>query len=50
MYEVVRGSIAGSILGNLLLILGGAMVWGGAKYQTQKFSRTGTMSMWACCG
>lgn len=41
MYEVVRGSIVGSILGNLLLILGLAMIYGGMKYQTQKFSRTG---------
>lgn len=41
LHEVVRASIVGSILGNLLLVLGGAMLYGGTKYQVQKFSRTG---------
>jgi hypothetical protein len=41
LHAVVLSSITGSILGNLLLVLGGAMVYGGAKYHTQKFSRTG---------
>ena len=41
LYDVVRASITGSILGNLLLVLGAAMVYGGTKYPTQKFSRTG---------
>ena len=41
LYEVVRASITGSILGNLLLVLGAAMVYGGTKYSTQKFNRTG---------
>lgn len=41
LYEVVRASITGSILGNLLLVLGGAMLYGGLKYQKQTFSRTG---------
>ena len=41
LYDVVRASITGSILGNLLLVLGAAMVWGGTKFPTQKFSRTG---------
>lgn len=40
-YEVVRGSITGSILGNLLLLLGLAMFAGGIKHKTQTFSRTG---------
>jgi Ca2+:H+ antiporter len=40
-YEVVRGSITGSILGNLLLLLGLAMFAGGLKFKTQSFSRTG---------
>ncbi|MEM9702577.1 MAG: hypothetical protein AAF907_09050, partial [Planctomycetota bacterium] len=30
-----------SILGNLLLVLGAAMVYGGTKYPVQKFNRTG---------
>ena len=41
LYEVVRASITGSILGNLLLVLGAAMVYGGTKYSTQRFNRTG---------
>jgi len=41
MYDIVLGSIVGSILGNLLLVLGGAMLYGGTKYSVQKFSRTG---------
>lgn len=40
-YEVVRGSITGSILGNLLLLLGLAMVAGGGRHKTQTVSRTG---------
>jgi Ca2+:H+ antiporter len=40
-YAVLRASLTGSILGNLLLLLGMAMVAGGIKYKSQKFSRTG---------
>jgi Ca2+:H+ antiporter len=41
LHGVVRSSITGSILGNLLLVLGAAMVYGGLKYPSQKFSRVG---------
>ncbi len=41
MYPIVLGSIVGSILGNLLLVLGGAMVYGGMKHQVQRISKTG---------
>lgn len=41
LYDLVRSSITGSVLGNLLLVLGAAMVYGGTKYQTQKFTRQG---------
>lgn len=41
LHEIVRSSITGSILGNLLLVLGAAMFYGGLYNQTQKFSRTG---------
>ena len=41
LHAVVLSSITGSILGNLLLVLGAAMVYGGTKYHTQKVSRTG---------
>ncbi|UQN06199.1 calcium/proton exchanger [Deinococcus sp. QL22] len=36
--EVVKASIIGSILGNLLLVLGLAILLGGLKYKEQKFS------------
>lgn len=41
LFDIVRSSITGSILGNLLLILGAAMLYGGLKHQTQTFTRTG---------
>ena len=37
--EVVRASLAGSIIGNALLVLGSAMLVGGWRYQRQRFSR-----------
>lgn len=37
--EVVKASITGSILGNLLLVLGAASLVGGLKHGTQKFDR-----------
>ena len=35
---LVKASITGSIIGNLLLVLGAAQLVGGLKYKTQKFS------------
>ena len=35
LIDVVEASITGSIIGNVLLVLGGAMVVGGSRYQTQ---------------
>jgi Ca2+:H+ antiporter len=40
LQEVVKASIVGSIVGNILLVLGAAMVVGGAKRDKQEFSRT----------
>jgi Ca2+:H+ antiporter len=37
--EVVRASLAGSIIGNTLLVLGTAMLVGGWRYRRQRFSR-----------
>ena len=37
--DVVQSSLTGSILGNLLLVAGGAMVMGGWKRERQTFSR-----------
>jgi len=38
LVEVVQASISGSIIGNLLLVLGLALVVGGAKHKVQRFS------------
>ena len=38
MVQVVRASLIGSILGNLLLVLGLAFVWGGIHHKVQSFS------------
>jgi Ca2+:H+ antiporter len=39
--EVVKASIVGSIIGNILLVLGAAMLAGGIGRDKQRFSRTG---------
>jgi len=39
LIDLVKASITGSILGNLLLVLGVALLSGGLKYKEQKFSR-----------
>lgn len=36
--DVVKASITGSIIGNLLLVLGGALLAGGLRHQTQTFN------------
>ncbi len=38
--EVVKASLAGSILGNVLLVLGASLLAGGLKHNTQTFNRT----------
>ena len=38
---VVKASITGSIIGNILLVLGLSILLGGTKYKEQKFNRTG---------
>jgi Ca2+:H+ antiporter len=40
LYKVVQASITGSIIGNVLFVLGLAMFLGGWKYPTQTFNRT----------
>ncbi len=37
---VVKASITGSILGNLLLVLGLSLIFGGVKYKRQTFNKT----------
>ncbi len=38
MYDVVKASLTGSIIGNLLLVLGASILAGGLKYKEQRFS------------
>jgi Ca2+:H+ antiporter len=40
LQEVVKASIAGSIIGNVLLVLGASMFFGGLKRDKQSFSHT----------
>lgn len=38
LYDVVKASLTGSIIGNLLLVLGASILAGGLKYKEQRFS------------
>jgi Ca2+:H+ antiporter len=40
LHEVVKASIIGSIIGNVLLVLGAAMFFGGLRHERQTFSVT----------
>src|SRR5882724_4065768 len=40
LIDVVKASITGSIIGNILLVLGASMLAGGLKYNNQTFNRT----------
>jgi Ca2+:H+ antiporter len=39
LFEVVKASIAGSVIGNILLVLGLSILCGGLKYKTQVFNK-----------
>ena len=39
--SVVKASITGSIIGNILLVLGLSILLGGAKHKEQRFNKTG---------
>lgn len=39
LFDVVKASIAGSVIGNILLVLGASMFFGGCKYKIQKFNK-----------
>ncbi|MCK9408650.1 MAG: calcium/proton exchanger [Bacteriovoracaceae bacterium] len=45
LYDVVKASITGSIIGNILLVLGAAFLAGGLKFRTQSFNATGARSL-----
>ena len=55
MFDVVKASLAGSVIGNILLVLGMSMLAGGIKYKTQTFNRqsiniTSSMLLFAVIG
>lgn len=43
-YDIVKASITGSIIGNVLLVLGASMIAGGMKHPVQTFNRTSAMT------
>ncbi|MCI0524622.1 MAG: calcium/proton exchanger [Acidobacteria bacterium] len=43
LFDVVKASITGSIIGNILLVLGLSILLGGVKYPRQVFNRTAAM-------
>jgi Ca2+:H+ antiporter len=38
--DLVKASITGSIIGNVLLVFGASALWGGVKFERQQFNRT----------
>ena len=40
LFDVVKASLAGSVIGNILLVLGLSMLIGGLKYKTQSFNKS----------
>jgi len=44
LYDVVKASIAGSIVGNILLVLGAAMLAGGLRHSEQTYNAAGARS------
>lgn len=44
LYPVVKASLTGSIIGNVLLVLGVSVLAGGLKHSTQKFNETAARS------
>lgn len=44
LHDVVKASIAGSIVGNILLVLGAAMLAGGLRFSEQRYNAQGARS------
>jgi Ca2+:H+ antiporter len=44
LYSVVKASLTGSIIGNILLVLGAAVLAGGVRHKQQRFNRTAACS------
>jgi Ca2+:H+ antiporter len=45
LHEVVKASLVGSVIGNLLLVLGAAMLFGGLGRERQTFNRTAAQTL-----
>ncbi len=45
LYSVVKASLTGSIIGNILLVLGASFLAGGLKYPQQRFNAQGARSL-----
>ncbi|MBM3776280.1 MAG: calcium/proton exchanger, partial [Acidobacteria bacterium] len=45
LYEVVKASLTGSIIGNILLVTGASFLAGGLKHSTQRFNPHGARSL-----
>ena len=45
LVDVVKASITGSIIGNILLVLGGSFLAGGTRYSIQKFNPTAARTL-----
>lgn len=55
LFDVVKASVAGSVIGNILLVLGFSMLAGGLKFKTQHFNKkavdvTSSMLLFAVIG
>lgn len=55
LFEVVKSSIAGAVIGNVLLVIGASMLAGGLKYKSLKFNKevnevTSSMLLFAVIG
>jgi Ca2+:H+ antiporter len=40
LFDLVKASLTGSIIGNVLLVFGASALWGGIRYDRQEFNRT----------
>src|SRR5215469_5956466 len=45
LYAVVKASLTGSIIGNVLLVLGAAILAGGMKFQVQRFNAVAALTL-----
>ncbi len=50
MHEIVKASITGSIIGNVLLVMGAAFLAGGLRHRVQSFNARGVGSMTTMLG